>query len=376
MKTDKFSEENIVNTLAESFKHELINDTDQKLIDFVFSKDINQEKLDNFLKTWDLMSADNARILMFAYFLKSHPELKLSVEQDFKIKQTFNTFKLQNIKLISHYKRICNELSKENIEVMIFKGGLMKHLRQELPRVMGDIDIIVKEENYDKSGHIAEKMGYDCSWDIHSVDIHPKGSEEGIMDIHKYVYMNTGKETNLNTGLFARAREEKVFGVQTLIPSNEDLIFITLVNLVRNLRNKTSWSGILFTLYDVQFLINSKQGFDWNIVVENARKTKTETQVYFAIEFLNKIIPNLLPQKIELDNKLQKELSNYCTLLMYQRFFLWDMKQRSHALKFSSIFGNFENFKEYLALKPKYFFLKLPIFKKNPPLARWMLEKL
>lgn len=64
----------------------------------------------------------------------------------------------------------------------------MKHLRPEFPRVMGNIDILVKENEYQKAGNIAEKMGYDCAWDIHSVDLHPKDSEDGIMDIHKYIY--------------------------------------------------------------------------------------------------------------------------------------------------------------------------------------------
>ena len=74
---------------------------------------------------------------------------------------------------------------------MILKGGAMKCIHNEFPRVMGDIDILVKEKDYEKAGHIAEEIGYRCEWDIHSVDIHPKDSEEGIMDIHRYILMNT-----------------------------------------------------------------------------------------------------------------------------------------------------------------------------------------
>lgn len=50
--------------------------------------------------------------------------------------------------------------------------------------------------------------------------------------------MGTGHERKLLKNLFKRSREENVFGVKTLIPSNEDMMFISLVNLARNLREK------------------------------------------------------------------------------------------------------------------------------------------
>lgn len=369
-----FSLDNIVDLLIEGFKTELMSPNDKNLIDMIFSLEPTQENLDLFLKKWDIEVAGGAKALMLAYFMKLHPELKFSEYVGPRLKGLLNFYKFQNIKLISHYTKICNELKKENIVPLIFKGGAMKHLRPQFPRVMGDIDVLVKLQDYEKAGHIAESMGYDCSWDIHSVDLHPKNSEEGIMDIHKYIYMNTGAESNLNYDLFNRAKKEKVFGIETLVPCNEDLLFISLVNMTRNLTNKTSWHGVLFTLFDVKYLIESKLNFNWDIVVENALKTKTEMQVCFATKFINKIVPNLLPEKIQRNALFDKEVNDYCTLLLYQRFFLWNMKQKSHSLKFKDIFGSFENLKEYLRLKPKYFILKLFIFRKNPILAKVILK--
>lgn len=366
--------DNIADLLIEGFKSELMSDKDKNLINMIFSSNPTQEKLDDFLAKWDIEAVGSAKALMLAYFMKMHPELNFSEYVGPRLSGLLRFYKFQNMKLISHYTKICNELKKENIIPLIFKGGAMKHLRPEFPRVMGDIDVLVKENEYQKAGNIAEKMGYDCAWDIHSVDLHPKDSEEGIMDIHKYIYMNTGFETNVNDDLFKRARKEKVFGMDTLVPSNEDLLFISLVNMTRNLTNKTSWHGVLFTLFDVKYLLESKLDFDWNIVVENARKTKTEMQVCFATKFINNIVPNLLPENIQKEALFNEEINDYCILLMYQRFFLWNMKQKSHALKFKDIFKNFDNFIEYLRLKPKYFFLKLFIFRKNPKLAKLILK--
>lgn len=366
--------DNIADLLIEGFKSELMSDKDKNLINMIFSSNPTQEKLDTFLEKWDIEAVGSAKALMLAYFMKMHPELNFSEYVGPRLNGLLRFYKFQNMKLISHYTKICNELKKENIIPLIFKGGAMKHLRPEFPRVMGDIDVLVKENEYQKAGNIAEKMGYDCAWDIHSVDLHPKDSEDGIMDIHKYIYMNTGFETNVNDDLFKRARKEKVFGMDTLVPSNEDLLFISLVNMTRNLTNKTSWHGVLFTLFDVKYLLESKPDFNWNIVIENARKTKTEMQVCFSTKFINNIVPNLLPENIQKEALFNEEINDYCILLMYQRFFLWNMKQKSHALKFKDIFKNFDNFIEYLRLKPKYFFLKLFIFRKNPKLAKLILK--
>ena len=84
----------------------------------------------------------------------------------------------------------------------------------------------------------------------------------------------------------------------------EDLLFISLVNMTRNLTHKTSWHGVLFALFDVKYLIESKKDFNWDIVIENAQKTKTQMQMCLATGFINKIVPNLLPEKINTALKL------------------------------------------------------------------------
>ena len=49
---------------------------------------------------------------------------------------------------------------------------------------------------------------------------------------------------------------------------------------------------------------------------------------------------------------------------MYNRFFIYDMKMRCRELKIQDALTNFDIFREYISLKPKYFFLKQ--FKRKP----------
>ena len=361
--------------IIDGFKNEILSSSDDLLLKLIFSEKNTQEDLDKFLEHWDIEVVGGHKALMLAYFMKMHPELKYSDYIAPRLKGLLQFYRFQNMKLISHYTRIGKELAKANINFLIFKGGCMKYLRPEFPRVMGDIDILVKKSDWEKAGKIAEQMGYDTSWDIHSIDLHPKDSEEGIMDIHKYIIMESEKEEFYIPDLFKRATKEKVFGLDAFVPANEDMVFIMLVNMIRNLRHKTSYTGILYNLFDCKFLIDSKPDFNWDIILENAKKTKTETHICLAVQFLNSIVPNILPQSFKITDEIfKKEFKKYCILLIYQRFFLWEMKQKSHKMKVKNLFSSFEFFKEYIKLKPKYFILKLGIIRKNPILTENILK--
>jgi len=219
-------------------------------------------------------------------------------------------------------------------------------------------------------------MGYGADWQLHSIDLHPKGTEEGLLDIHKYIDMRTGYERSISGDLFKRASKCNVFGVENiLVPSIEDMVFISLINMVKNLTCKTSSSGILYTLFDCKYLIDSKKEFDWNIVFNNAKKTKTELQLSLAIKFLNNIIPNILPQNIKQNKICEMKFKDYCLLLFYKRFYLWEMKEHSHELKVADVIKNPRLFKEYMSFKPKYFILKRSLISKNPYLVKNILKR-
>ena len=371
---DSFNVDTLSNMVIDKFKEEILTKNDERLLKLVFSKNTTQQQLDDFLTQWDIEVVGAHKALMLSYFMKLHPDLNYPEYIQPRLKGLLDYYRFQNIKLISHFTKICNELKKANIEILIFKGGCMKHLRPAFSRIMGYIDILIPEKDYQKAGKIIQKMGYDTHFDIHSIDIHPKNSQEGIMDIHKYIIMESENEKVIIKDIFKRAAKQKVFGIDILVPCNEDLFFISLVNMVRNLRNKTSYAGILYTLFDCTFLIESKPDFNWDIIIQNTNRTKAQKQICFAIQFINRIVPNLLPEKIKYDNFFSKRFNDYCILLAYQRFFLWEMKQKSHEMKILDIFKNKNNFEEYIKFKPKYFILKSKFFRKNPQFARLAMK--
>lgn len=366
--------EKLTNIILTPLKYETITKADELLLNLIFSSSTTQEDLDKFLEEWDIEVFGGHKALMLAYFMKMHPELKYSDYVKPRLNGLIQFYRFHNMKLIAHYKKITNELKKHNIKFLIFKGGCMKHLRPEFPRIMGDIDILVQEKDFIKAGKIAKEIGYDTNRCTHSIDIHEKNNNEGIMDIHRYIPIKSLKEKAFIPDLFKRATIQNVFGTEALVPCNEDLLFISLANMIRNIQDDTSSSGIPYTLFDCKYLIDSKPDFNWDIISKNAKKTKTENNIYFAIQFINEIVPNLLPP-IKSNKSFKQKFKDYCILLQYQRLYLWKMKQKSHEMKIKDLFTSIEFFIEYLKLKPKYFILKMGFIKKNPALAKIILKK-
>lgn len=358
----------VTDALIENFYNEILTLEEKKLLKLTFSENPTQEDLDNLLKDWDIEVKKTEKSLMLSYFMKYHPNLKFTSYEDARLKGLLTFYKFKNLKTISHFKKIVKALNEADIVPIILKGGAMKHLRPELPRVMSDIDILVKDSQFLPSADIVSELGYEYEKvDIHSIDFHPKDSEEGTVDLHRFIYMNTGLEVNFNKGLFKRAKKEKVFGVEAYVPSYEDLMFITLVNLARNLRDKTSQAGLLYSLFDFKYFLDEKPDFDWEIVKENAINTKTQIQINFAIKFISKIIPGI-------ETFFEEETEDYSNMVMFNRFYLENLRQTCRAMKIKEVVKTPSMWGKYLVLKTRYSTLKG--LRKHPKLIKLFIKDL
>lgn len=369
------SEISITDALIENFYREIMKPEERELLKLAFEKSPSQEELDELLKIWDIEVKGSHKSLLLSYIMKRHPGLKFTNYERPRLVGLLKYFRFQNLKIISKFSNLGKELNKNSIIPIIFKGGLMKYLRPELPRVMGDIDIIVPNKDFIKSAKIGVQLGYEYTKIYtHSIDLHEKNSEEGVVDIHRLIYMDTGKEHNIMKSLFDRSKKATVFGVECLIPAYEDLMFITLVNLARNLRDKTSQAGLLFSLFDCKFFLENKPDFDWEIVKQNAEKTGTQIQVNFAIKFIDKISENILPDLIKNNMLFEKETNKYSNVVMYNRFYLENIRTRCRKLKLKETLKNPKKWGEYLSLKPKYMLLKT--LRNHPKLIETLIKDL
>lgn len=349
------TKDSLIDKIINMYLDEVVTENDKLLLNLALSENPSQEKLNSFLSKWDIEVAGSNKALLLSYFMKRHPNLKFTDYEGPRLKGLLKFCRFRNLKTISHFTKLGRELNKNNVPILIMKGGAMKYLRPDLPRTMGDIDVLAPK-NFKKVPKIMTNLGYTYENWVHSLDMHEVGSEEGTVDVHKYVDMLSEKSYRINKDLFARSKKVKAFGVDVYLPSNEDLFFLTLVNLAKNLRAKTSSAGILFSLFDCKYLIETKPDFNWDIVYENAKKTGTKIPLSFAIRFINKIVPEMLPLKNG-DEVFERETNNYCKIIWFERVWFPDFQEKIRKIKFGEQLKKF-NLLSYFGIKLEYKFIK------------------
>ncbi len=352
------------------FINKYFSPNDIKLIQIATKNNVTQEDFDTFINSWDIEVEGGHKALFLSYFMKTHPDIIFPQYVEPRLKGLLQFYRFKNMKLISHFKKICTKLRENNIDILIIKGGAFRHLQPEYPRVMGDIDIIVRnKKDFEKAKNIVSEMGYTYEEFPHSIDLHKEDSMEGILDIHHRLDILADTNDDIIQDFFKRASKNEIFFINDIfLPSNEDLMFITLTNMVKNMCKNTSLGSIIYAINECKYLIESKPNFDWNIVKENTIKTHCETNIYITTKLINKLVPNLIPEMFA-DN-----YRNLNTLLMYNQIFLPNLKEKSHTLKLTNIFKSWQNFREYFTIKPMYFMYKRKMIRKNPKITELILK--
>ena len=368
----------IADVLIDSFYSEIISYHEAELLKLVLSKAPLQKQVDNLLKFWDIEEKPVDKSLLLAYFMKEHPEVKFTTYEAPRLNGLLMKQRFKNLQVLVPSFKIIKELNKNGILPMLVKGAAMKFLRPDLPRVMGDVDILVSEDDFSRTIEIIKPLGfYYKKIYNHSVDFYDDKTKKSVIDVHKYIHMSTNCERRILSDLFGRAKSCNFNHVSVLLPSSEDMMFITLVNLYKNLRDKTSKKGILYAIFDCKFLVENKKDFNWNIVLGNAHKTKTEMQIDLALKVINRISDTIFPSEIKNSGtfeKFKKTADNNLYMILYNRFYLNDLREKCKPLKIKEIFGDFRLFKAYMSMKPKYLCLKL--LRKHPILIKTVMRDL
>ncbi len=346
-------------SIVDVFYNELVSEQDQKLLQIAFAKEVQQAQLDQFLQSWDIEKYGEGKSMLLSYLMKTNPQLQFRNYEKPRLEGLLKYHRFRNLKLISHYSKIVKALNAANIFPMILKGGAMKHIRPELPRPMGDIDILIIDENeLLKAREICRSLGYvEEIPDDHSIDLHLPDSTEGTVDLHRYIDFEVKYDKSFLQDLFARATKENVFNTVAFVPCAEDLLFLAMINLARNLHNKTSLQGVLYSLFDFKYLSERGQ-FNWDQVLQNIVATKTYSQALLAMKFANKIIPDILPKSLIESKQINKKFKRYCDRIVFQHFFFNEFRSRYKSLNIKDALCSWSNFKNYVVNKPKYFFVK------------------
>lgn len=342
---------------------------DQALLELVFNPAPGQADVDTCLATADIEALGAHKALLLTYFLHDHPQFTLNAYAEPRVRGLMRYFHFYNTRTLAHFSRIGKALNKAGIPFVLFKGGAMKTLRPQLPRPMGDTDILLPKGAIDRAVKICEGLGYQH---IHGKPTHAVGMHtdtEDAVDLH-YLVFDEGRDMDaLQEGIFRRATPRRAFGVDFLLPAPEDLFFLVLTNFTKNLHDSTTLGGIYYALCDCHYLLKSTPGFDFSIVREDARLGDKEMEVRFAAEFMNRVIPGIIP---DLDRNLpySDKVNEFCNLLVFDEKYYMPLRHACQALRVAEL-------RNYPALHGKKIlkFLVMDKLRKYPGFVNWYLAR-
>lgn len=355
--------------IVRRFYHQYVMERDRTLLNLVFNPAPTQKHLDEALEVCDIEILGANKSLMLSYFMHDHPELVFSPYTKPRLQGLVDFYRFANIKTLSYFSKIGKALNIQNIPILIFKGAAMKKLRPALSRPMGDVDILIPPEHMAQAVKTCISLGYhDAMTGTHkAVDIHTANNESAV-DIHSAI-LESGKNIDaFHHGLFARAREVKAFGARVMLPSHEDLLFIVLANLTKNLREKTSIHGLFYALLDIKFLLADKPNFNWDIISENIKNTDTELPVRFGAEFMNSLVPGIVPD-MDVHLPLSFEMEAYCNQIIFDEDYFNKRQAICQAIRVVEL----KNYPWHYG-KIIFKFLLLKKMRNLPAFVRWYLR--
>jgi hypothetical protein len=351
------------------FYSQYVAEQDRTLLNLVFHPKPTQGFLDETLAVCDIERLGAHKSLMLSYFMREHPELEFSPYVKPRLQGLINFYRFANIKTLSHFAKIGKALNAYDIPLLLFKGAAMKTLRPELARPMSDVDVLIPAGRMARAVKLCQDLGYRdaLTGSRHSVDMHT-ADNEGALDIHRVILEDGKNAAAFHRGLWARAREVETFGVRVFLPSHEDLFFIVLANLAKNLRGKTSLRGLYYALLDAGFLLKDAPDFAWKIVGQNIKNTDTELPVRFAADFMNSLVPDIIPD-MDAHLPLSPAMEAYCNQIIFDEDYFNKRRAFCQAIRLVDL----KNYpRHYGKILMKYLLLKK--LRRYPAFVRWYLK--
>lgn len=358
----------VLRHLVNKLYSKYVRGDDQEFLSFIFAKNPTQESLDHCLSVCDIEALGAGKCILLSYLIHNNPKLKLSKYAGPRINGLITYYRFANMKTLSHFSRIGKAYNAAGISMLLFKGGGMKVLRPELPRPMGDVDILIPANRIEEATRIGEGLGYlhYKEESKHAVDFHTE--TESAVDVHHSIF-DPGKDLKqFHDGLFARATPRRAFGVDFLLPCHEDLCFLVMANLTKNLREHTSLGNLYYALCDCRYL-QKKSFFDWGLVWRDAVVCRQELEIRFAAEFMNAIVADTIP---DLDRHFpaSSAMEAFCNQVIFDEDHYLPRQKQCQAIRVVELKNNPWKFGSFIAK-----FLLMKKLRHNPAFVDWYLRK-
>ncbi|MBO7611848.1 MAG: nucleotidyltransferase family protein [Elusimicrobia bacterium] len=282
----------IIGTLNLSKKEEY-------LLKLYTSKTVTKDEIYRLLNDFDY-SIENEELafnFLLAHLFQNNPHIEIPKDIEPRLKGVLRMFQYKNVLLLSALKQLVSKLNEQNIPVLLLKGSVMRIIEQDKLRLMSDVDCAVDMDNFDKTIKISESLGFKINI-VFEYATEVKRNPMQKIDIHKKFIKGDNDTSCTEKKIFERAEQYNFGNSDVFIPNTEDMIFLLLNNGYDNIIYSQPFYKNVSWLFDVIYIIKNNKSIDWNIVISNAKESKTIAQIKIMLELVNHFSPNTIPNEI------------------------------------------------------------------------------
>jgi len=221
--------------------------------------------------------------------------------------EMYRTETLQNLFLEAELQHVLHAFHEAGISIILFKGPALAYTVYPRPhlRTYHDLDMLIHEEDLPRARALLAGMGYTFYEEFRSNVINDKRRGynftlkpadswlEVLIELHTAPHdSDIGTEFDV-AALWANAQAITVLGEPTLTMHPVD----HLLYLCWHYRFH-SFSRLLW-LYDLVMIVRSGgDRFDWDMLIERARRQKLATTVYYCLKWCHDLFDVTVPERV------------------------------------------------------------------------------
>jgi hypothetical protein len=242
-----------------------------------------------------------------------------------ELKQIYHYIGFKNALFYDELGKVLHAFKNRGIDVIVLKGAVLAEMvwRNVALRQMGDLDLLVREQNLDKVDQTLSQLNYTSyegyrpkTWyrrNHHHLAPYHNLDKEAIIEIHQ----NLVPPNNLFYidvhRVWERAYDTKIGNVDTLVLSPEDLI----VHLCLHLSYCNKFVGGIKHLIDISQVVRYYgEGINWDWIIKEANKNKFTKFIYYPLYLAKGILDVGIEKEILNRFKAQSNLRGFWDCLL------------------------------------------------------------
>lgn len=214
-----------------------------------------------------------------------------------RLKGLLRYHRMLNSGLLASMCSLIRDYNRLDIDVLVMKGAAIKiGYHSNYVRPMWDVDILVREADFQPAVQFAQSLGYRGKWAHHSIDL-TRGSTECI-DLHRVYLRDLSSRTSHN--YWPECRKMFWNGATFFVPEENALLVQLLVNTYNNFAQCSGIRAPLKWVMDLDALLQGAKNIDWDKAVRLARELEVAPQVSVVLAAYDCV----LPQRVDIDRLL------------------------------------------------------------------------